>query len=107
MAHRHEHLGGQHDLVTRDEVLQGLPGDLLAAAGRIHVCRVEEIYPGVERLADDVPAGRLVQRPRPPASAWLAETHAAQRDHGNLKSGLPELRVAQWSPPSYSGPDLL
>ena len=62
--------------------------DLLIRDGR-----VEDIDPGAERLTHDLPAGRFVQRPRPPAPARLAEAHAPQRDRGNLKSGLPELRV--------------
>src|SRR5439155_2409370 len=48
-------LGSDDDLVSSGEILDRTPENLLAAAERIAVRRVEEIDPGVERTLDEWP----------------------------------------------------
>ncbi len=61
LAHRPEHLGGDHDLLAVGEVRQGAAHDLLAGAVGVHVGRVEEVDAGLDRPLDVGPARLLVE----------------------------------------------
>jgi hypothetical protein len=56
VAHRHEELGGEHDVVAAS--LERLADDLLRLAGRVDIGGVDEVDAGVERAVDD--ADRVV-----------------------------------------------
>ena len=56
LAHRHEELGGEHDVVAA--ALERLADDLFGLAGRVDVGGVDEVDPGVQRAVDD--ADRVV-----------------------------------------------
>jgi hypothetical protein len=51
IAHRHEELGGEHDVVAA--TLEGLADDLLGLAGRVDVGGVDEVDAGVKGRVDD------------------------------------------------------
>src|SRR3954471_18885248 len=51
LAHRHEELRREHDVVTA--ALEGLPDDLLGLAGRVDVGGVDEVDALVEGAVDD------------------------------------------------------
>ena len=51
VAHRHEELGGEHDVVAT--ALQCLADDLLRLAGGVDVGGIDEVDPGIQRGVDD------------------------------------------------------
>ena len=75
--HREEYFRGKHDLVALGEVLDRAAQHLLGAALRIHVGRVEEVDPHLQRLADQRPPLFLIERPAAMALCWIAIGHAA------------------------------
>src|SRR6185437_11354670 len=64
------------------QLLQPAAEDLLALAARIDVGGVEEVDPGLDRLAQDGQARVLVQRP----VGHAAEAHAAEAEPRDLRS---------------------
>ena len=70
VAHRHERLGREHDVVAASR--EGLADDDLGLAGGVDVCGVDERDARVERAVDDPDALVVV------LGAPLAEHHGAQ-----------------------------
>src|SRR6202035_5154346 len=70
-------LGGDHDLVAADEILDRTAEDCLAATERITVRSVEEIDAGFERASDEGTALFLAQAPGMVALVAAAIAHAA------------------------------
>jgi hypothetical protein len=56
VAHRHEELRGQHDVIAAAG--QGFADDLFGLAGGVDVGGVDEVDPGIQRGVDD--ADRVV-----------------------------------------------
>ena len=98
-------LGGDHDFLAPDEVLQRPPDDFLAGPVRIHVGGVEEIDAEIERHADQRAALGLGQRPGMGAALRLAETHAAEAQAGHIKTGSAELHIVHGTPPQMARPN--
>jgi hypothetical protein len=82
VAHRHEELGRQDDVVA--PALERLADDLLRLAGRVDVGGVHEGDPGVEREVDD--ADRVVVV----GVAPRAEHHRAEAKLRDLDASAPE-----------------
>ena len=111
VAHRHEELGGQDDVVAA--ALQGLADDLLGHAAGVDVGGVDEVDPGVEGAVDDPDGvGAVVVAPRPEhhrAQAQRADRYAGPAEHSVLhgQSHLSRLlsyqrlcwRVSRWDGP--------
>jgi hypothetical protein len=51
LAHGHEDLGSQDDVVSAS--LEGLPYDFLRLSRRVHVSGIDEVDPGIEGGVDD------------------------------------------------------
>ena len=85
LAHRHEELGREHDVVA--PVLQRLPDDLLRLTGGVHVGGVDEVDAGVEGGVDD--ADRVVVILVAPG----AEHHRAEAELRDLDAGASERAV--------------
>ena len=82
LAHRHVHLGGQHDVVA--PAGDGLAYDLLGLAGGVNVGSVDEVDARVDGPVDD--AGALfVVLGAPPA-----EHHGAEAQGRDSDAGAPE-----------------
>src|SRR3954453_11594833 len=79
-----EDLRGDDDLVAPGEVADGPAKDLLGGAVRVHVGRVEERDPRLERAADERPAGLLVEHPRTPFAAAVG--HASEAEAGDFQA---------------------
>ena len=91
--HPSVHLGGEHNLLARDEVPERPADDLLARPARVDVRGIEEVDPGVERAADKRPALVLLQRPGVRPSCRVAIGHAAEANARHFEAGRPELGV--------------
>ena len=92
-AHAMEHLGRDHNLVAPRGLCDDLTQDLFAAAGRIHVGRVEEVDSGVERAVDDWTRGLEIQRPCVGSSTSRAEAHAAEAQPRHFEPGRTQSYV--------------
>ena len=92
LAHRHEDLGGDDDLVAVGHLPQRAAGDLLARAVGVGVRGVEEVDPGVEGLAEEGFRRVLVEGPRVGAAVGDAVAHAPQADPRHVDTGHAELR---------------
>ena len=92
LAHLAVHLGGHDHVLARHlQVLQGLAGDLLGAAGRVHVGGVDEVDAGVQRLADQRLGLALLQRADgAPHAGAVTEGHGAQAKLGDEQAGAAE-----------------
>ena len=88
LGHRVEHLGRDHDLIARGELLQRAAEDLLADAARIHVGGVEEVDAVLERALDERTAGGFVEHPRPPLRRAVG--HRAEAEARDLQAGSAE-----------------
>jgi len=86
-------LGGDDDLVATREILDRATEDLLAAAERVAVRRVEEVDAGFKRALDERAAFLLAQRPGMVTLAASAIAHAAEADPGDVEAGAAELRI--------------
>ena len=92
VAHRVEHLGGDHHPVARRaEILQRAAQDLFAHAERIHVRGVEKIDAQLERAPDERAALFLFEHPLPPT--LRAVSHGAEANPRNLQAGRTEIDV--------------
>ena len=70
---------------------QGLAGDLLAHAQRVHVGGVEEVDSGLDGLAEEGHGRLFFQDPGPPLGTAVA--HAAQAEAGDFDAGAAEISV--------------
>src|SRR6266851_678168 len=86
-------LGGDDDLVATREILDRATEDLLAAAERVAVRRVEEVDAGFKRALDERAAFLLAQRPGMVTLAASAIAHAAEADPGDVEAGAAQLRI--------------
>src|SRR5947207_9005844 len=86
-------LGSDDNLVSSGEILDRTPENLLAAAERITVRRVEEIDAGFERALDERTALLLAEAPGVIAAVAAAVTHAAQPNPRHAEAGAAELGV--------------
>jgi hypothetical protein len=86
-------LGSDDDLVSSVEILDRTPENLLAAAERIAVRRVEEIDAGFERTLDERAALLLAEAPGMIAAVAAAVAHAAQANPRHVEAGAAELGV--------------
>ena len=89
LAHRHEELGRQDDVVAA--ALERLADDLLGLAGGVDVGGVDEVDAGVERGVDD--ADRVVVVGVAPG----AEHHRAEAELRDLDAGASERAVVHGS----------
>ena len=89
--HRHEHLGGDHRLVTAEELGNQPPGRHLAGAGGVGVGGVEEGHSAFHGCPDDRLRGLLVDDPG--AIALVAESHHAQADSRDSQARRAQIRV--------------
>jgi len=80
--HRHEELGGQHDVVATPP--QGLPHDLLRLAARVHVGGVNDVDAAVQGMVDD--PDRVVDVLVAPG----AEHHRAEAQRADFHAGASE-----------------
>ena len=86
LAHGHVHLGPDDDTVSgRTEVFERTPKNLLTAAAGIHVGRVDEVNPQLQRLSNERPTLCLLQNPFSPARGAIG--HRAQANPGYFESG--------------------
>src|SRR5690606_5189952 len=87
------HLRGQHDLVARRVVDQGLAHDLLAAADRVHVRGVEEVDPGIQGVLEHWAGVLLLENPLVDPALRVAEAHRAQAQARHVQPGAAQLHV--------------
>ncbi len=85
--------GSDDNLVPSGEILDRTPENLLAAAERIAVRRVEEIDARFERTLDERTALLLAEAPGMIASVAAAIAHAAQANPRHVEAGAAELGV--------------
>jgi hypothetical protein len=101
-AHPAMHLGGDHHLVARREILQRPPDDLFARAIGIDIGGIEEIDPALERLLDERAALLLVQGPAVIAALGDAVAHAAETNTRDIQPGPAKLHIIHPSSPLSS-----
>jgi hypothetical protein len=85
VAHGKVRLGGQHDVVAPP--LESLADDLLGFAVAVHVGRVDEVDPRIDRLVDDSHAVLVVGISHP------TEHHRAQAIGADLDAGSAQCAV--------------
>jgi hypothetical protein len=93
--HPAAYLGGDDHIAARDaEVLDGAPQNSLGLAFRIDIGGVDEINAGIDRKAQKLICGSLVELADDrPQLASAAEGHRAKANFGNEQAGAAELLV--------------
>src|SRR5215207_5615886 len=93
LMHAAMNLRRDHQFIAPAKVPQSPPDDLLAAASRIHVRRVEEVDSTLKRSTDQRPAVLLVQRPRVGATLGITEAHTAEHQSRDLKASASQTPI--------------
>src|SRR5678815_3029054 len=88
-THWEMHLGRKDYLFHFCHLAKCAAGHLLARAHRVHVGRIEEVDPEIERSSIERLCFRFIENPRPPLRGSV--THAAKTDPGD-----DEAAVAEW-----------
>ena len=96
LAHREEHLGGDHDFVAPRKILERLSDDFLGGAVRIGIGGVEKIDAQIDGLADQRPALALGKAPGMIPAFGNAEGHAAETQWGDFKAGAAKISYIAW-----------
>ena len=88
LTHRVEHLGGEHQALTRSHLEEVAADHFFVTTGGIPVGHVEEIDAEVERPPQDRNRFGLIEHPALPRGA--AHRHGAETELRNLEAGLTE-----------------
>src|SRR5690348_11244701 len=92
VSHRIKDLGSDDDLVPpRPEILQRPPQDLLTYSDRVHVSRIEEVDPQLQRPPYERPALFLLQHPLPPFLRPVR--HGTETNPRHLQPGRSQIGI--------------